>query len=74
MGLRNQDWESLGKELNVSDNIFFFGNVSDEEKFQLLNMSDIYVSSSQHEGFGIVFLDSNGYRSSPLFVIIMVDR
>ncbi|MFQ5963570.1 MAG: glycosyltransferase family 4 protein [Candidatus Scalinduaceae bacterium] len=50
--------ESLSKKLNVSDRIFFFGNVTDEEKFQLLNISDIYVSSSQHEGFGIVFLEA----------------
>lgn len=50
--------ESLSKKLNVSDKIFFFGNVTDDEKFQLLNVSDIYVSSSQHEGFGIVFLEA----------------
>lgn len=50
--------EELAKSLNVSDRIFFFGYVSDENKFQLLNVSDIYVSSSQHEGFGIVFLEA----------------
>ena len=50
--------ESLSKRLSISDKIIFFGNVTDEEKFQLLNISDIYVSSSQHEGFGIVFLEA----------------
>src|SRR5262249_41016193 len=28
------------------------------EKFQLLKLSDIYVSTSQHEGFGLVFLEA----------------
>lgn len=48
----------LSRSLNVSNNVFFFGHVSDEEKFSLLDLSDIYVSSSQHEGFGIVFLEA----------------
>lgn len=50
--------EALSKSLGVSERILFLGYVSDEEKFQLLNISDIYVSSSHHEGFGIVFLEA----------------
>ena len=50
--------EELTKSLNLSKRIFFFGYVSDEIKFQLLNISDAYVSSSHHEGFGIVFLEA----------------
>ena len=34
------------------------GFVGDTEKFELLEMSDIYVSTSQHEGFGLVFLEA----------------
>jgi glycosyltransferase involved in cell wall biosynthesis len=48
----------MASSLNVSNQVFFLGRVSDEEKFQLLNAADIYVSSSQHEGFGIVFLEA----------------
>ena len=48
----------VASSLNVSKQVFFLGRVSDEEKFQLLSASDIYVSSSQHEGFGIVFLEA----------------
>jgi glycosyltransferase involved in cell wall biosynthesis len=50
--------EELTKSLNLSKRVFFFGHVSDETKFQLLNISDAYVSSSHHEGFGIVFLEA----------------
>ena len=42
----------------LEDQVLFTGFVSDEEKFWLLQRSDIYVSSSQHEGFGLVFLEA----------------
>jgi glycosyltransferase involved in cell wall biosynthesis len=50
--------QKLAGDSSVSDRVFFFGNVSDEEKFQLLSLADVYLSSSQHEGFGIVFLEA----------------
>lgn len=34
------------------------GNVSDEVKFQVLDMSDCYLSTAVHEGFGLVFLEA----------------
>ena len=34
------------------------GNVEESEKFGILQMSDIFVSTSQHEGFGLVFLEA----------------
>jgi glycosyltransferase involved in cell wall biosynthesis len=50
--------EKFAKSLGIREKILFQGHVSDNEKFQLINISDIYVSSSQHEGFGIVFLEA----------------
>jgi glycosyltransferase involved in cell wall biosynthesis len=50
--------ETLTSSLNLTDRVLFFGYLTDEEKFQLLDISDIYVSSSLHEGFGIVFLEA----------------
>ena len=40
----------------VADRMHFMGQVTDDKKFSLLNMADLYVSTSQHEGFGLVFL------------------
>jgi glycosyltransferase involved in cell wall biosynthesis len=45
------------RKRGVDDKVRFMGFVEEEEKFQLLEMSDIYVSTSQHEGFGLVFLE-----------------
>jgi glycosyltransferase involved in cell wall biosynthesis len=50
--------ENLARYLNLTDQVHFLGYVSDEAKYQLLKISDIYVSSSHHEGFGIVFLEA----------------
>ena len=46
------------RKRGVLDQVRFMGYVDDDEKFQLLAMSDIYVSTTQHEGFGLVFLEA----------------
>lgn len=45
-------------ELNLGENVTLLGRVNDEEKFQYLSASDIYISTAIHEGFGIVFLEA----------------
>ncbi len=57
-GPKRGDWEPLARSYDVEEQIIFTGNISDEDKLQLLSLSDIYVSSSRHEGFGIVFLEA----------------
>ena len=46
------------QERGVSENVTFSGFVSEEEKVNLLAAADLYVSTSQHEGFGLVFLEA----------------
>lgn len=46
------------RSLNLDDAIIFLGQVNDEQKCKILRMCDLYVSTSQHEGFGIVFLEA----------------
>ena len=46
--------ESLVRELSLTQRVTFAGKVSDERKFQLLSVADIFVLPSFHEGFGIV--------------------
>ncbi|MCH8063761.1 MAG: glycosyltransferase family 4 protein [Chloroflexi bacterium] len=41
----------------LSDRIRFTGFVDEVEKLRLLKISDMYVSTSQHEGFGLVLLE-----------------
>lgn len=42
----------------LADRIRFTGHVGEIEKFRILHMCDLYVSTSQHEGFGLVFLEA----------------
>jgi glycosyltransferase involved in cell wall biosynthesis len=45
-------------ELGVRDRVKMLGHVTDRQKHAALCMSDIFVSTSQHEGFGLVFLEA----------------
>lgn len=44
--------------LRLASRVTFTGFVSDQQKVNWLAASDIYVSTSQHEGFGLVFLEA----------------
>jgi len=50
--------KSLTQELGLIEQIHFLGQVDEQEKFKLLMMADMYVSTSQHEGFGLVYLEA----------------
>jgi glycosyltransferase involved in cell wall biosynthesis len=57
-GPERQRLQEVAESLRVSDRTLFLGNVSEETKFQLLNIADMYVSATRHEGFGLVFLEA----------------
>lgn len=46
------------KKLSISERVKMLGRVSDDDKYKTLCQSDIYVSTSHHEGFGICFLEA----------------
>jgi len=50
--------ERLTRWFGLGGRVRFLGNVSDEVKFQLLDLSDCYLSTASHEGFGLVFLEA----------------
>lgn len=50
--------EKQAASLGLTSRVYFKGWVSEEEKFQLLSVADIYVSSSMHEGFGLNFCEA----------------
>jgi glycosyltransferase involved in cell wall biosynthesis len=47
--------------LGVADRIHFLGFVSEAEKHRALSVADVFVSTSQHEGFGLVFLEAMAF-------------
>ena len=57
-GPQEASLKSLALQYQVENQIHFMGAVSEHDKFRLLQMSDLYVSTSQHEGFGLVFLEA----------------
>jgi glycosyltransferase involved in cell wall biosynthesis len=42
----------------VSDRVRMLGQVSEREKFAAMAAADVFASTSQHEGFGLVFLEA----------------
>ena len=52
------DLEKRAASGSAGARIHFLGHVTDEEKFAALRQSDVFVSTSQHEGFGLVFLEA----------------
>jgi glycosyltransferase involved in cell wall biosynthesis len=50
--------KALALELDIEKQIHFLGQVEEQEKLEVLRMADVYASTSQHEGFGIVYLEA----------------
>ena len=42
----------------LTERVHFTGFVSDQRKWELLSNADLFVSTTAHEGFGIVFLEA----------------
>jgi glycosyltransferase involved in cell wall biosynthesis len=49
------------EELRIADRVHLTGHVSDERKYRALAAADVFASTSQHEGFGLVFLEAMAY-------------
>jgi glycosyltransferase involved in cell wall biosynthesis len=56
-GPEEQNLRDMAGKLGVSEQVHFYGYVEDCEKYRILGMSDIFVSTSQHEGFCLSFLE-----------------
>lgn len=55
------DREAIGRraaERGVASRIHLLGQTSDADKYAALACADAFVSTSQHEGFGLVFLEA----------------
>lgn len=48
-------------QAGVADRVHLLGQVSEARKCAALAVSDIFVSTSQHEGFGLVFLEAMAF-------------
>jgi len=57
-GPERENLERLTKEKDLQERIIFTGYIDEELKYQYLDISDIYLLSSYHEGFGIVLQEA----------------
>ncbi len=48
-------------ELGVRNRVHMLGQVSEAEKYAALSVADAFVTASQHEGFGLVFLEAMAF-------------
>jgi glycosyltransferase involved in cell wall biosynthesis len=48
-------------ELGVRERVHLLGQVADARKYRALASADVFVSTSQHEGFGLVFLEAMAF-------------
>lgn len=48
----------LRAELDLQARVIFTGRVGEAEKWQILRCADAYVSTTLHEGFGLVYLEA----------------
>src|SRR5579863_2293354 len=52
---------SRAAELGVAGRVRMLGHVSEEIKYRALGVADVFVSTSQHEGFGLVYLEAMAF-------------
>ena len=57
-GPQEADLKAECRKSGLEDRVRFLSHVEEAEKFRILRMCDLYVSTSQHEGFGLVFLEA----------------
>ncbi len=48
-------------QCQVAERVRMLGYVSDEVKYRAFQVADLFVSTSQHEGFGLVFLEAMAF-------------
>jgi glycosyltransferase involved in cell wall biosynthesis len=56
--------EKLANELQVMGNILFLGEVSEDDKLAILDLSEIFVFPSRWEAFGIAMLEAMARRNA----------
>jgi L-malate glycosyltransferase len=57
-GPERQSLEGYVARLGLTQRVLFTGWIAEEQKFQLLNIANVYVSSTLHEGFGLIFCEA----------------
>ncbi|MCU0821305.1 MAG: glycosyltransferase family 4 protein [Spirochaetes bacterium] len=57
-GPERENLMSIAREMGVAERVNFMGFVPESDKFKILTLSDLFVLTSLHEGFGIVYMEA----------------
>jgi glycosyltransferase involved in cell wall biosynthesis len=57
-GPEDESLKQICSRMKLGHKIIFLGFLGEFEKLNILKICDLYVSTSQHEGFGLVFLEA----------------
>lgn len=57
-GPEQDNLKDIVNKYTLKDRVKFLGFVSEEKKYQYLNCADLFISVSEHEGFGINFQEA----------------
>jgi len=57
-GPEGDAWQAQARALGLESRVRFLGRVEETRKWQILQHCDAYVSSTLHEGFGLVYLEA----------------
>lgn len=60
-GPESDHLKELAAGLGLADRVHWTGFVDEKTKQKILQVSDVFVSTSEHEGFGLVFLEAMAY-------------
>lgn len=73
-GPKRKILENKVEKLNLKNNVIFHGYLSDEDKIELLKESQIYLSASKLEGFGIPLIEAMAAGCVPIVNDIYAHR
>lgn len=57
-GPEKEHLAEIVRNRGLEQRVVFLGYITDEDKFRYLSVSDLFVLTSLHEGFGIVFMEA----------------
>jgi glycosyltransferase involved in cell wall biosynthesis len=60
-GPDERDVRSAAAAHGIASRVHLLGRLSDADKYRALAASDLFASTSQHEGFGLVFLEAMAF-------------
>ena len=60
-GEEREELKKIAEELKIENRVIFHGNLTGEQKHQVLSNTNVFVTTSHYESFGLVLLEAMSY-------------